>query len=391
MILLLVAVVLAMTPVAGAKEVDIEDEIGAAYAAVLDRSLPMRERVAALEDGAELRATLRELDDLDEIMGMEIRSVALDVTRVRAHDGDAEVQLSVFVNLYSVTSWYGVAHKVDGRWVAARATVCTLLMEWTPVRCPGGPKRIGQGYRPRRVEPTTRGGYPAVPLTFADGGRADLVIPNGLEGRWQVTPHAELVLNERQALYLYFAHGQAVPNQPVRKYPGGAGRPGVVLDAMTGLVFDLDGWTANVDAVSLSERERAQVARHLDGYTTKTDFPVLLPSGPLRFHEQDSDPTGGVQLVKSALSGDPTRNPIELWYYDKDDELSVMVNVTPGPCREEDLQPVQTSGSYHAEERCMPDGVGRISVEGGNSMFVFYLLDQMRVANYRPRPQTIST
>jgi hypothetical protein len=155
-------------------------------------------------------------------------------------------------------------------------------------------------------------------------------------------------------------------------------------------MFDLDGWTASVQVESFSERERAEIARNLTGYTTKSDFPVLAPRGVLAFYEQETR-ADGVRLAKSVFSGDVTRNPIELWYYDKRDELSVIISVTPGPCDRADLYVMQSSDDYFAQERCMGDGYGRVSVEGSSVEFASSLFDELRVQNGRPRPQTVST
>jgi hypothetical protein len=364
-------------PATAAASDGVEQQIREAYARVLDRSLPMHERVAVLEEGEELRATLREFDALGKISGIELRSVQLAVRSVRPHHGDAEVALTVFADLYMVTGWNGVARKIDGEWVVARATVCTLLMEWTPVRCPGGPQ--SPKWKPRSIEPVTRDGAAALPLTFADGDRAELIVPGDLDGRWQIRPHANLLLNGRTPIPVYFSEGHAPATQPVRRYAAGAG-PGVVLDAMNGLMVRVGGWTALVPTENLSERQRALVAAHLSGYTTKSGFPVLLPTGPVRFRKSKVEVPTGVRLAKSALNVDESANPMELSYSDGDD-LFVMIVVTPGPCPTELQSPV-ISGTYHAEERCTDNQFGRIAVEG-NSDIVDRLLDEARVVNYR--------
>jgi hypothetical protein len=382
----LVLGLLAWAPPAGANGEPARDQIADAYARVLDRNLAMSERLAALEDGEALRETLRELDALDEIMGMEIRDLDLHVRSIRAFAGDAEVELSVLVNLYQVTGWTGVARKIDGEWVVARSTVCTLLMEWTPVRCPGGPTR--PQHHQRKVEVVERGGEAVIPLTFVDGGRAELVVPEELSGAWQAQPHAELILENGSWVSVWFTPGRVEPTQLVRTYDAGPGRPRVALDAMSGLVFHFDEWTATAHVLEESEETRAQVARHLDGYTTRTGWPVLIPSAPIHFLEPSAP--AGVRLVKSALNLDYSRNPIELWYVDDRNELSALVAVTPGPCPDA-LQPVQASAGYHAEERCMPSDVGRIAVEGGDPELVLELLDTIQLRNYRARATTIST
>jgi len=364
----------------------VEQQISDAFARVFDEALPMRERLAVLEDGASLRTTMKRFDDLEQVSGFNFRSVDLVVQAVRAHDGDAEVQLSVFADYYMVTGWSGVARKIDGRWVVARSTVCTLFADWTRLRCPGGPKAVDYSSG-HTAQPRSRNGDTVLALTFTDGGRADLMIPSDLAEGWQIIPHAELVLGEHTPIRVYFQPGRAPARQPVRKYAGAPDHAGAVLDAMSGLVVPIDTWTAFVTADRLSERERRLVAKHLDGYTTKTGFPVLIPSAPLRFHRPETIPATGARLVKSALNVDDAANPMELWYTDGD-QLSATVVVTPGPCPAE-LQAPMITGTYRAEERCTSDGFGRIAVEGTGDI-VERLLDELRVVNYRAALVTTS-
>ena len=367
----------------------VEAQISDAYARVLDKSLPMTERLAALEDGDELRATLRRFDSLKRLGGVfNVRSVKLLVDSVRAHDGDAEVQLSVYADYYTMlTGWNGVARKIDGHWVVARGTVCTLFMQWTTIRCPSGPKRIDTLSTGQVAQPRSRDGSSVLALTFTDGDRADLVVPRDLAHGWTIVPHAQLELERHTPVPVYFQPGHWSAQQTVRKYAGAPGRHDVVLDAMFGLVVRLDEWTAFVPAETLTERERGVVARSFDGYTTTTGFPVLVPSAPLRFHRVDPTLATGAQLVKSALNVDDAANPMELTYSDGD-TFFVTVVVTPGPCPTK-LQAPYISGTYRAEERCTDDGFGRIAVEG-NADFVGRLLDELRVVNYRAAPVTTS-
>ncbi|MEX0663832.1 MAG: hypothetical protein WD598_03550 [Acidimicrobiia bacterium] len=385
------AIVVALVGTSPASGADVSggpvDDIRAAYGRVLNESLPMSERLGAVEDGSNLRKTLRDFDALEEVVDIRFNSVQLAVDSARVHEGDAEVYLEVYVDYYMVTGWTGVAHKVDGSWVVARATICSLFLEWTPVRCPGSLKRTRSVHGPK-AKTEVRGGDAVIPLTFTDGGRADLVVPSDLHpDRWTIQPRASLLLNDETLVQLYFAPGREPAQQPVRTYAGMPGRADVALDAMRGLVVHLDEWTVFVQADVLSERERELVARHLDGYTTKDGFPVLTPNGPLAFHRPKPEPTTGVQLAKSALNIDESLNPMELQYTDGDD-FFVTIVVTPGPCPTE-LQKPYVSGNYGAEERCTENDFGRIAVEG-NAGLLGRLIEELRVERYRAGVTTTS-
>lgn len=371
-------------PLPAAADDSVTEQISDAYLNVLNEYVPLRDRVAAIEGGEQLRATLKKFDKLDKVAGFEFRAVKLVVNSVRTHGGDAEVNLAIYLDYSMVTGWSGVARKIDGEWVVARGTVCTLLMEWTPVRCPNGPGRPDYRYRaPAKVQ--TIDGESVIPVTFADGGRADVFVPKGIEKGWQILPHAEVVLDEGKHVSVWFQPGRVEATQPVRTYRGAPGRVGVVLDAMRGLVVRLGKWTAFVNAEQLSEPERRSIAKHLDGYTTTSGFPVLIPTGPLGFDRPDSASAEGVVLAKSALNIDSAANPMELTISDED-TYYISVMITPGPCPAELQSPV-VSGNYHAEERCTASEFGRIAAEG-NADYVERAIDELRVENYRPAPRS---
>jgi len=387
----LVLVSLGMAPVAGAKDVGAEAQIREAYARVFDRSIPLGERLTHLEDGEKLRATLRELDSLDDISGFPIQSTGIEVYSVHAFGGDAEVNASLMANGMLVTGWPGAAHKIDGRWLVARDTVCAILLEWTPVRCPGDPKKIP--YRQHEVASTVASGAHQVALTFPDGARAKLILPEEMSDGWKVRPYAELLLDDGPPITVSFQPGAVEAQQLVRTYEGPTGQREVELDARMGLVIDLGKWTGFVSRTYqfnddgdevLSERDRARVARHLTGYTSKDGFPVLTPSAPVRF-AHDQVEAEGVQLAKSSFTGDPSRYPIELSWSNGSD-IYVSVVLTPGPCS---TRPPLELPNYSAIEQCTDDGFGRIGVEG-NPDQVALLLDTLRVESYRPAPATVS-
>jgi hypothetical protein len=345
----------------------------------------MEDRLAALEDGIALRSTLEEFDGLERSRALPVpaSSVALVVDSVRLHESAAEVELFVTAAGVMITGWSGVAHEVDGRWVVARSTFCTLLGEWTSVRCPGyKPQELGIALLPE-VAPRRARGDTVLPLTFADGGRGDLVLPRGLAGGWVAQPHAELRV-DGAAVRTWFSQGATAIQQPVIEYRGAPGRGEVVLDAMNGLAIRLGKWTAFVPAENLTEEQRRNVARHLTGYTTKSGFPVLTPTQPLRFRDPPVAPAAGTaRLVKSALNVDAAANPVEL--VRSSDESYTTIVVTPGPCPET-LQPSYSYEDYLAEERCQADGTARIAVEGDPAL-VTRLLDEVRLVRYRPPPR----
>lgn len=390
-VVLVIGLVAGVGPAAASEPSAAVREITRAYTRVFDRSLPLRERITYLEDGVALRPTLRELDDLETISGFDIDSTGIEVYSVRVHRGDAEVSAGLAANGTAVTGWPGVAHRIGGRWLVARDTVCTILLEWTPVRCPGSPTRTE--WLTKEVAARDVDGEHRIAITFPDGASADLVVPQEMSAGWAVHPRTELLLDGGSAITVWFQPGWVPAQQPVRSYPGPPGEPRVEYDARSGLVIDLDGWTAFASRAYrfddrgdevLSEQERALVARHLTGHTSDAGFPVLTPTAPVRFPHGEAE-DAGVRLAKSALAVDASRSPIELSWSDGD-AIYVMVVLTAGPCW---TQPPQRYEGYAAIEQCTDDGFGRIAVEG-NPLVVEWLLDVLRVEDYAPRPATVS-
>ena len=106
------------------------------------------------------------------------------------------------------------------------------------------------------------------------------------------------------------------------------------------------------------------VARENGPERLVTEAEVLFDDGPL----------AGTKLVGFSLWKSP------------DGEIYVSVVLTPGPCW---TQPPQEYEGYAAIERCTDNGFGRIAVEG-NPTEVQYLLDTLRVEDYRPAAVTVS-
>jgi hypothetical protein len=358
-------------------------EIVEAFTTVGDVDVPVEDRIEALEDGDSLRKILAIMNGELTIYGavkVELSGkVFRDITVHRLHENAAEVDFAISYLSHAVTSLRGVAVHQDGRWKMSRGTLCTMLADWTEVRCPGSRAGASASMGPfgMRVRSTAaEDGSSMLPLTFPDGSTAEIVLPPDTPEGWRAEPRGALELHRGEDVYLYFQHGKVEARQPVRTYRGAKGK--VVLDVMQGLLIPAGDWTINAYVTDLDEASRRLIARHLTGTTTDDGFLVLHASAPLVLGSAVT-----FRTVKSALATDDLAFPLELSLSRSDSHL--LLAVTLGRCPDE-LQHYEYDG-YLAIERCMPGGNARIAVEGNDLELVRRLLDGVIVRRIKQAGQ----
>ena len=314
----------------------------------------------------------------------------LEVRDVRFHDTTAEVTIGIVVNGSPFVGWQGVAVREGGRWRVARSTFCALLDEWGPsgVRCDGvRPGTFwlgtGNGLTPP-LRPAPDGGTTAA-LTFPDGSTADVALPAAAGSGWVAVPQQVDVLLDAERVPVGFHRARVVARQPVLDYPGPGGRP-VVYDAQLGLVVRGGQWTAAVDVARLSERRRAEVARHLSLRTTADGFPQLRPTGPLHFTRDGAVPAKGPEL---AIEPGAVTMSLEA----RGGGAFLFVGVDLGPCPAPAPVPQgEDDGGVHAVGRCLPGGGIYLRIEGGDAEIVDTVAAAVTVDHVvRPTPKTHAT
>ena len=387
---LLVGLIIVAAPMAGGlpsagagggTDSNAEREIVAAFEMVGDLDASIDARSRALEDGDELRKVLRETTELSiQIDGVKLSGkVFRDIEVQRIHDRSAEVSFGIYIGPNLVSGWNGVAIRQGDRWVMARGTLCSMLVDWTAARCPSPNLDVPEiAFVAKELSATEQDGASvALGVRFADGSTAEVLVPRELRDGWQGRPLAAVTLGSGEKVDLWLHAWELEPRQPVRTYRGVDGAR-VVYDAEHGLVMPAGEWTITAYAQELSERARKEVARHVTGRTAKDGFVVLDTTGSVRLGNRSP-----IKSTKSSLNVDAGDLPIEL-SRSTNDSYALLV-VTLGECPAV-LQPAQSSPSYVAEERCLPGVDARIAVEGAPEI-AWPLLDGVRVTNIQ-RPES---